>query len=189
MSYFLRGKLGVRPGHADVVPVVPVHNVSGGREIDRRSPKVIVGVSLTLPSEPTLPAHVLTFPAVMDTGYNRVLEIDEWHLFHWAGYHRGLFPGFQLNVPRFRDGRRHEKRYAGLWLHQTHYTGRWAHAGLSPLKLAKDTFIRVMLNDPFDAKPAPPSPRFPLLGVEALVANGLKLTIDGGAETFEIEGR
>ena len=54
--------------------------------IDLRPPKIIVGVSLTLVGEgKSFPQRVITLPAILDTGFNRTLEIDEWHLVRWAG--------------------------------------------------------------------------------------------------------
>ena len=59
--------------------------VPSGR-IDLRPPKIIVGISLTLvDEEDSFPQGVVTLPAILDTGFNRILEIDEWHLVHWAG--------------------------------------------------------------------------------------------------------
>jgi hypothetical protein len=50
--------------------------------LDLRPPKIIVGISLSIPGEEdSLPKGVITLPAILDTGFNRILEIDEGHLF------------------------------------------------------------------------------------------------------------
>ncbi len=60
-------------------------DVPSGR-IDLRRPKIIVGISLTpFSKDQSFPQGVITMPAILDTGFNRTLEIDEWHLVHWAG--------------------------------------------------------------------------------------------------------
>jgi hypothetical protein len=53
--------------------------------VDLRPPKIIVGISLTLTAEDVFPQGANTLPAILDTGFNRTFEIDEWHLAHWAG--------------------------------------------------------------------------------------------------------
>jgi hypothetical protein len=66
----------------------PEIEVPSGR-VDLRPPKIIVGLSLTLVGEgDSFPQRVITMPAILDTGFNRTLEIDEWHLVHWAGIHK-----------------------------------------------------------------------------------------------------
>jgi hypothetical protein len=55
----------------------PEIEVPSGR-VDVRPPKIIVGISLTLlGEESSLPQAVVTLPAILDTGFNRTLEIDE----------------------------------------------------------------------------------------------------------------
>ena len=42
-----------------------------------KTPKLIVGVSLTSPFEPNFPRNTVILPAILDTGLNRVFEIDQ----------------------------------------------------------------------------------------------------------------
>ncbi len=66
----------------------PEIEVPSGR-LDLRPPKIIVGISLTLVGEgDSLSQGVITLPAILDTGFNRTLEIDERHLIRWAGLHK-----------------------------------------------------------------------------------------------------
>ena len=89
--------------------------------VDVRPPKMIVGISLSLIGESTFPEGVITMPAILDTGFNRTLEIDEWHLVHWAGLHKGHLKSLEEN--KSQDGRKYDLRGANLWLHRAPYTG------------------------------------------------------------------
>ena len=86
--------------------------------IDLRPPKIIVGVSLTLLGEgKSLPQDVITLPAILDTGFNRTLEIDEWHLVRWAGLrkeHLASTPPKDMS----QEGRKYNLCQGRIWLHE-----------------------------------------------------------------------
>jgi len=102
--------------------------------LDLRPPKIIVGISLTIPGEEdSLPQGVITLPAILDTGFNRILEIDEGHLFRWAGLrkeHLEMSP-----KERFQEGRKYALCTANIWLHRTPNAGPQMPLARSPLLL------------------------------------------------------
>jgi hypothetical protein len=152
--------------------------VPGGR-LDLRPPKIIVGLSVTLPSEDeALPQTAVILPAVLDTGVNRTLEIDEWHLLRWAGIHKEHLG--TVAKDKVRDGRKYDLREANVWLHRTPYEGPTAPRTKSPILLEASTQIRVM------ATVGKPNPRLPLLGLDALIENKLQLRINGANTRFRI---
>ncbi len=151
--------------------------VPSGR-LDLRPPKIIVGISPTLVGESTLPQGVITLPAILDTGFNRVLEIDEWHLIHWAGLHKEhLVP---IETDKSHEGRKYDVCRANLWLHRTPYEGPRTPRVRSPLLLYKSRQVRVM------APMGKPNPRLPLLGLTALMQNHLRVSIDGENARFRV---
>jgi hypothetical protein len=156
----------------------PEIEVPTGR-VDLRPPKIIVGISLILAGEEYDSSRgVITLPAILDTGFNRILEIDEWHLVHWAGLrkeHLDPIENYQL-----QEGRKYALCEANLWLHRTPYAGPRRPTARSPLLLGKSTHVRVM------APLGKPNPRLPLLGLMALVENDLQVFIDGENSRFRI---
>ena len=152
--------------------------VPSGR-VDLRPPKIIVGISLTLLGERDhLPQGVITLPAILDTGFNRILEIDEWHLVKWAGIHKEhLRP---IETGKSHEGRKYDLRRANLWLHRTPYKGPRIPRDRLPILLRKSDQVRVM------APIGKPHPRLPLLGLTALIANKLQVRIDGENSRFRI---
>jgi hypothetical protein len=153
--------------------------VLSGR-VDLRPPKIIVGLSLTSVSErDSFPQGVITLPAILDTGFNRTLEIDEWHLVHWAGLHKEHLESIEKD--KSQEGRKYDLCRANLWLHRTPYTGPRTPSARSPLLLENSRQVRVM------ASIGKPNPRLPLLGLMALVENNLHLSVDGERSHFRIE--
>jgi hypothetical protein len=156
----------------------PVIEIPWGR-VDLRPPKLIVGISLTLVGERHyLPQGAITLPAILDTGFNRTLEIDEWHLIRWAGLRKEhLAP-----VPKemSHEGRKYDLCKANLWLHRTPYAGPRAPGARSPILLRKSPQVRVM------APIGQPNPRLPLLGLTAVIANKLQVQINGERTRFRI---
>jgi hypothetical protein len=152
--------------------------VPAGR-IDLRPPKILVGVSLTPVGEgKSLPQGVFTLPAILDTGFNRTLEIDEGHLVRWAGLHKEHLA--TTEGEKFQDGRRYNLCEANIWLHRTPYEGPEAPRAQPPLLLANSRQVRVMA--PIDK----PNPRLPLLGLTALIENRLQVAIDGENSRFRV---
>ena len=148
--------------------------------VDLRPPKIIVGISLTLVGEEYgFSQDVITLPAILDTGFNRMLEIDEWHLVRWAGLRK---EHLELTAKdRFHEGRKYDLYEANIWLHRTPYAGPRTPPARSPLLLEDSRQVRVM------APVGKPNPRLPLLGLTALIANNLQVLIDGENSRFRIE--
>jgi hypothetical protein len=153
--------------------------VPSGR-VDLRPPKIIVGISPTLAGEEdSLPQGVVTLPAILDTGFNRILEIDEWHLVKWADLHKEhLDP---IETDKSHEGRKYDLCRANLWLHRTPYAGPRTPPARSPILLRRSRHVRVM------APIGKPNPRLPLFGLTALMANNLQVFIDGENSRFRIE--
>jgi hypothetical protein len=152
--------------------------VPSGR-IDLRAPKIIVGISLTPVGEAdALPQGVITLPAILDTGFNRTLEIDERHLVHWAGLRKEHLKPAAKN--RFHEGRKYDLYEASIWLHRTLYAGPRTPPARPPLLLEESRQVRIM------APVGKPNPRLPLLGLMALIENNLKASIDGENSHFRI---
>jgi hypothetical protein len=152
--------------------------VLSGR-VDLRPPKIIVGISLTLLGERDyLPSGVITLPAILDTGFNRILEIDEWHLVRWAGIHKQRLD--PIETDKSHEGRKYDLYRANLWLHRTPYVGPRMPRDRSPILLRKSDQVRVM------SPIGKPNPRLPLLGLGALIANNLQVRLDGEHTRFRI---
>jgi hypothetical protein len=146
--------------------------------IEVKQPKIIVGISLTPVSVTQFPTSALVFPAVVDPGCNSTLEIDERHLFSWNGTIKKRFDFLER---RDRPGRRaYEFWMANIWLHFEPYTGPRFIGPKKPFHLMGTDQIAVM-----DPSTVEPDPRFPLLGLQALVENNLKLLIDGYSSQFD----
>jgi hypothetical protein len=117
-------------------------------------------------------------PAILDTGFDRTLEIDEWHLIRWAGLHKEhLDP---TEKAKSQEGRKYDLCRARIWLHRTPYEGLRTSQPRPPLLLEKSTQVRVM------APIGKPHPRLPLLGLTALIANKLKLALDGENSHYRV---
>src|SRR5262249_22526555 len=142
--------------------------------------KIIVGISLTLVDEKSaLPQGVVTLPAILDTGFNRTLEIDESHPVRWAGLRK---EHLELAAKdRFHEGRKYDLCEANIWLHRTPYAGPRTPPAGSPLLLENSRQVRIM------APTGRPNPRLPLLGLMALVKNYLQVLIDGEHSRFRIK--
>jgi hypothetical protein len=121
---------------------------------------------------------VLTLPAILDTGFNRILEIDEWHLVRWAGLRKEHLE--MVEKERFHEGRKYALCTVNNWLHRTPYAGPRTPLAQSPLLLKGSRQVRVM------APIGKPNPRLPLLGLTALVDKKLKFCIDGENSRFRI---
>ncbi len=147
-------------------------------------PKMIVPLSLTVTEEKKFPKGVVTFPAILDTGFNRTIEIDERHLKWPIFFEEWIVEIGQRNYLRDRQNRTrlYYQVQANIWLHRLPYAFSRNRPEKSPVLLERTTMIRVMA--PETDKPWPP---LPLLGLEALVANRLKLSVDGRKLQFSLE--
>ncbi len=147
--------------------------------IDLRPPKIVVGVSLNPVSEgESFPQGLPTLPVILDTGFNRTFEIDEWHLVRWAGLHKEHLA--TTEKVKSHEGRKYELCQANIWLHRTPYEGPQTPRVRPPILLKHSRQVRVM------ATIGKPDPRLPLLGLTALIRNHLQVAIDGENARFRI---
>jgi hypothetical protein len=104
------------------------------------------------------------FPAILDTGHSHNFAIARRHLDRWSGAELtqvGLAKIGRETVPQFA---------ADLLIHRN-VPGRRNLRGAYPLSM--DQGISVVPDD------SPLAPRLPLLGLRAILHNGLKLIVDG----------
>ncbi len=161
--------------HGSLSPRKEIDVLSG--RIDLRPPKILVGVSLTLVGEgKSFNQRVITMPAILDTGFNRTFEIDEWHLMRWAGLRKEHLNPAAKN--QSDDGRKYDLCEANIWLHRTPYEGPRTPRAQPPLLLERSSQVRVM------APIGKPNPRLPLLGLTALIENHMRVAIDGENSRF-----
>jgi hypothetical protein len=148
---------------ADATAFVP------GEAIRIYAYEVVVWVSLTA-RDVLDPSRLPRFPALLDTGHTHNFSIQEEHLVRWAGLHPEALPLGRGSV-RYQ-GRRYPLRGAQLWLHGNQ-PGYWDRvANRPPYRLRVPEGILVY--------PAGSHfPRLPLIGLRAVVRNGLRLTVDG----------
>src|SRR4051812_24053537 len=79
-----------------------------------RADQIIVWVSLARRQDKVPHPAAVTFPAVLDTGYNHLFRVNERHLTEWAG----LRPDVLSLVGTARDrGQRIQLRAANVWVH------------------------------------------------------------------------
>jgi len=148
-------------------------------KFDIRPPKIIVGLSVTLPAERKFPPGVWTFPAALDTGLNRTLEIDERHLEKWAGTRKSYLRIIKANQQS--DNGPYDECAVNIWLHRSPYTNPKSDRYDKPLHLENSGSIRVM--HPIADKL---KPRLPILGLQALIDNDLDLKIETRRGVFVI---
>jgi hypothetical protein len=141
-------------------------HVPGGR-LRIRPYQIVINVSIS-----DVPArHHLTpnIPALLDSGNNHNFSIQELHLLKWAGIHPKALP-FLKNM---REGGRSPSLHsATVWIHRNQAGSRVLRTEY-PVMLTLEEGIAI---DPSDDSNYP---RRPLLGVRAILKNGLKLVIDG----------
>ena len=101
------------------------------------------------------------FPAVLDTGHGHNLSLSERHLSRWSGATLKLIGDLIMNN---REAKQYE---ASVRVHRNVPT---------KFELRGDTFPLEM---PQGITVLPEGPRLPLLGLRTIVANKLKLFIDG----------
>lgn len=148
--------------------------------IDIRPPKIIVGVSITVPEEEGYHRGVFTVPAIIDTGCNRAFMIDKRHLELWAGVRAEYLPSD--GKTRFHEGRPYRMYTADVHIHKSSYKlPLSSHYPMMPYHLKSTKSITVM-----EPTTDEPDPRLPLLGLRALVANRLQLSVDTRSGSFTL---
>lgn len=141
-------------------------------------PKIILGISVA-PYGMSFHNSMPVMPVLLDTGCNANFEIDEQHLY-WTGYEKARY-GYPLDR-KVRPGKRtYEVFHSTCWLHLQPYNGPQFLGPNEPFQLARSDEIRVM-----ERIGPEPAPRFPLLGLKALVLNRLQISIDAASSHFHI---
>jgi hypothetical protein len=133
-----------------------------------RADQIIVWVSLARRQDKVPHPAAVAFPAVLDTGYNHLIGVNERHLTEWAG----LRPDVLALVGRARDrGQRVQLRAANVWVHPNVPGSRGRSLDQPPHPVKIDPGISVYPGGDF--------PRLPILGLRAVAENDLMLTVDG----------
>jgi hypothetical protein len=146
-------------------------------------PKLILGISITPMSQKPPPTEVVMFPAIIDTAFNRTLEIDERHL-------KDVLKSVAIPVmyDYMTDSHGYRRAYyklnMNIWIHGVSYSKskqkrRNAHDTMH--LLGKTTEVRVM-----QSAGTNPWPPLPLLGLEALTANHIHIHIHSRTSTFTV---
>ena len=142
-----------------------------GRSFSVKRDQIVVWISITEKGVQQLDPRVPRFPAILDTGCNCTLLINEQHLTSWAGIHLGYLP--QLLRMRVA-GQPVSHLAANAWLHPNVPGKRDDLAGQPPFLLELLPGIAV-----YPAKEGLSLyPRFPLLGMRAFRRAGLHIAID-----------
>lgn len=132
--------------------------------------QIIVWVSISPLGCDECPPEARRFPAVLDTGFNHGLLLQQTHFQLWTGY--GLTrSGFRAVGRLDVYGSQATLYEADLWLHPN-LRGRRD-------ELARRPASRLSLELGVAVSPVADKPRLPLLGMLAIRRNGLKLLIDG----------
>ncbi len=144
-----------------------------GEDVAVRSYQIVVWLSIS--AGETLPADALMFPAVMDTGHNHNFSIQKHQLTAWANVRADQLP----RVGNILVNRQQVPLSAAfLWLHRN-------QPGTSEL-LPRPYLIAAPKGIAVYPDSAANAPRLPLLGLRALVTNGLQLVIDGERLTVSL---
>jgi hypothetical protein len=149
-------------------------------------PKLIVGMSLTSTYEMSVAPDVVMFPAIIDTGFNRTLEIDERHL----KVVLKTKPPVPLMYEDMRDRYSLRRQYyninMNIWIHCTPYTNdprKRRRANETVYLLRKTKQVRVLMATEHD-----PWPPLPLLGLEAFTANHIHISIHSKTAQYILHG-
>jgi hypothetical protein len=144
----------------------------GAEEV--RPYQIIVMVSITDQEVVELPQDALRIPAILDTGNNHNFAIRQGQLERWGPI---TLPGQgRIEV----GGSIVPLVAANIWI-QPNQAGTIEPSGQAPLLLKLKGGIAVY-------PPEMPNPaRLPILGLRAIIRNGLKLTIDGATRELTID--
>lgn len=148
---------------------LPFKDVGGelevhGEKVLVRPYQIIVWVSVSLPGDP--PGSPI--PTIIDTGHSHNFSVQEVQLVNWGGLQLDQLESLgdilvnQRLVPLKR---------ASLWIHRN-------RAGSDEL-LSDPFLLDVTQGIAVYPERTSGAPRLPLLGLRALVRNGLRVTIDG----------
>jgi hypothetical protein len=130
--------------------------------------QVVVWASIAPKGLRTLDARTPRFPIVLDPAFNHNFLIQEGQLRHWAGLR---LEHFRVLDHLHAYGQPIALHAANVWLHPNRPGERDIFADRPPFCLELDLGIAI-------APPNLTKPRLPLLGLRALFAAALQLTLD-----------
>lgn len=142
--------------------------VPDGPVVTIKHHQILVWVSITPPGLPAFPEQARRLPAILDTGFNDTLLIQEEQLRSWGGISP---PDLELLDYLTVSGRRIPMVDMDVWLHVNLPGHRDQFASRPPFRLELNTGIAV-IPDPTT------TPRLPLLGMLALRRAKLHLHVD-----------
>jgi hypothetical protein len=175
----------------------PLKRVKDGKKLETRiqttwgdlpfhAPKLIVGISLTSPYEDECPEHIPVIPAIIDTGFNRVFQIDQRHL-DSPVYYKEYVKAFKKSSVKHEEkttGRKCFDMPIKIWISRFPYQHANKRRWFEPLPLSVTESMQVVIPASSSDKRWPP---LPLIGLQALVFNRLGLNINAVDKTYTIE--
>jgi hypothetical protein len=133
-----------------------------------RANQIVVWITLS-DSRTKVPNPASTpFPAVLDTGHNHTLSLQERHLVVWAGITASSLSDAGFTRDR---GVRVALRFANIWVHANLPRSLDRLADRPPHLLSAERGIAIYPGSSF--------PRLPILGLRAIADNRLILKVDG----------
>jgi len=145
----------------------PDEVILGPHRIRIKPYQIVFWVSITA-REISAPSGTARVPVILDTGHNHNFSIQRQHLAQWAGVDET-----QLDMlPEIRErGQRVTMRAAHLWIHSNLPGQRDQFSDAAPFRLLLEGGIAIYPTDKG-------FPQLPLIGLRALVHNGLHFTMD-----------
>ena len=141
-----------------------------GQSVAVKPEQIVLWISLAEWGMSALPANAPRFPAILDTGCNHNLLIQEKHLVEWAGIPTQHL--HSLGSVRV-SGRRAIRVAAHVWLHRNRHGTRDDLLPDSAFLLEMPVGIAVVPAGSGDS-----FPRLPLLGLRAFRVAGLQWHVD-----------
>lgn len=135
----------------------------------------IVWISVSPPQVISLPTAAPRIPALVDTGFNQTLLIQDLHLLHWCGIDPALLQVAPGTGAKYRD-QEWSFRIADIWLH-AYPTAPAASQESQPLCLEAQPGILVVSEQQRRQ-------RLPVLGMRALAWNRAALRLEFESPTM-----
>jgi hypothetical protein len=142
-----------------------------GRSIVVKPEQIVLWISVAEWGVSAPQANAPRFPAILDTGCNHNLVLQERHLVEWAGIRVAYLQ--PLGAVRV-SGRRATRLAAHVWVHRNRNGTRDELLPSTPFLLEMPVGIAVVP----ESTTAAPFPRLPLLGLRAFRVAGLQMHID-----------
>jgi hypothetical protein len=161
----------------------------GSTHITVKSRQIVVGISIAIDSDNEFRPDRPIIPAILDTGFNQTFAIHQYHLEESAGIPKPALA--YSGATKTYLGHDYDRCFASIWLHRAPFQARQAtQTSLRPVLLSRSKEIIVYkYNKMQQAKNIGENdvyPRLPLLGMEALTLNQLRLYVNGKRFSFRI---